>query len=71
MDKKALILALEELVRVIIIAVIPVVVDSLNRGTIDGRTLAVVGAIAGLRFIEKYLYKSNPDNTISKFLSFQ
>lgn len=48
--------ALLEAGRVVLIAIIPILIDSLNKWQIDFRTLAVVGGITLLRFIDKYLH---------------
>ena len=73
MDKKALQEAIRELARVALIAVIPVLIDSLNKGNFDYRLIATVGIIAILRGIEKYLYenKKTADNPVTNFLKFE
>lgn len=53
--------ALKELGRVVVIAIIPILIDSLNKGEININTIAVVGTIAGLRFIDKYLHEKAPE----------
>ena len=50
--------AVKELLRVVVLAVIPVLVVSLESGNVDYKAIAVVGAVAGLRFIDKLLYES-------------
>ena len=70
MDKKALQEAIRELARVALIAVIPVLIDSLNKGTVDWRVVGTVGAIAILRGIEKLFYEADSDNPVTNFLKF-
>lgn len=49
--------ALKELGRVVVLAVIPVLIASLENWEIDWKVVAVVGGIAALRFIDKYLHQ--------------
>lgn len=49
--------ALLEGCRIILIAIIPLVVDGLNRGSVDYRLLAVTAAITALRFVDKLLHE--------------
>jgi hypothetical protein len=49
--------SIKELLRVVVLAVIPVLIDSLNTGEVNLRVLFVVGAVAGLRFIDKLLHE--------------
>ena len=48
--------ALKELGRVIVLAIIPVLISSLESGKVDWKVIAIVGAIAGLRSVDKYLH---------------
>lgn len=50
--------AVRELLRVVVLAVIPVAIVSLESGAVDFKAIIVVGAVAGLRFIDKLLYES-------------
>lgn len=59
--KEKILEAVKEFFRVVVIAIIPVLVDSLTRDTIDMRLVAVTGAIAGLRFIDKLLHELAPE----------
>ena len=63
--------ALKEFARIIILAVIPVTIDSLNRGVFDFRAIAIVGIVAGLRAIEKFLYVAEKDNPVTDILKFK
>jgi hypothetical protein len=53
---EALIEALKEAGRVVVLAVIPVLVSQLEKGEWNWRIIAVVGAVALLRFVDKYLH---------------
>jgi hypothetical protein len=53
--------ALKELLRVVVLAVLPILIDSLSSGQFSFRVLAVAGAIAGLRFIDKLLHLNAPE----------
>jgi len=55
--KQALIDATLELLRVMVLAVIPVLVLSLEQGEVNYQVLAVVAAVAGLRWLDKFLHK--------------
>ena len=57
--KLALVEALKEMGRVVVIAVVPILIDMLTNGEIDYRLLAITGAIAGLRAIDKYIHKTS------------
>lgn len=48
--------ALKELGRVVVLAIIPVLISSLESGVVDWKLLVVIGAVAGLRFIDKLLH---------------
>ncbi|MCL5018877.1 MAG: hypothetical protein M1426_00135 [Patescibacteria group bacterium] len=72
---KALKEPLRDLGRTVVLAIIPVMVDSLNKGQLDLRTVLVVGVIAGLRFVEKFLYEKGKIerslNPVSELLQFK
>lgn len=57
---KALLEGLKEAGRVVVLAVIPLLIDSLNKGQVDLRVIAVAGAIALLRFLDKTLHELAP-----------
>lgn len=59
--KEALISALKEGARVVVLAIIPLLVDSLSAGEIDWRLIAIAGAIALLRFLDKFLHEQAPE----------
>lgn len=50
--------AVRELIRVVLIAVIPVVYLSLEQGTVDWKAVTLVAVVAALRGVEKYLYET-------------
>jgi hypothetical protein len=60
-SKEALIEALKEFGRVVMIAIVPVVIASLSEMKFDWEVIAVTGAIAGLRFIDKLLHETNKE----------
>lgn len=55
---KELLSAVKEFFRVVVLAIIPVLIDSLNNGSVNVNLVLVVGAIAGLRFVDKLLHKT-------------
>lgn len=55
--KQPLIDATAELARVMVLAVIPVLIASLENDSIDWRVIGVVALIAGLRWVDKFLHK--------------
>lgn len=57
MTKKIIIESVKEFFRVIVIAIIPLVISSVEKGIIDWKAIAVVGAVAGLKFIDKLLHE--------------
>ncbi len=60
--KQPLIDATAELFRVMVLAVIPVLIASLENDSIDWRVIGVVALIAGLRWIDKFLHKFGEAN---------
>lgn len=56
MNKVALKEALLELARIVALAVIPLLIDGLYQNSINLRLVGITGAVAGLRFIDKYLH---------------
>lgn len=56
--KPALIEGLKELLRVIMLAVIPVAISSLeNNGSVDIKTILLVAGVAFLRFLDKVMHE--------------
>ena len=53
--------ALKEGARVLVLAVIPLIIDSLSKNSIDWRIIGITGAIAVLRFIDSWLHNNAPD----------
>ncbi len=50
--------ALKEGGRVVVLAVIPLLVDSLGKGAIDWHLVLITGAVALLRFTDSWLHQS-------------
>ncbi len=59
--KEIYIESIKEFLRVVVLSIIPVLVDSLSTGEVELRTLFIVGSIAGLRFIDKLLHSYGVD----------
>lgn len=60
---KYLIEAAKELLRVVVLAMVPLLISYLEQGVgIDYRAILIVGGIAGLRFIDKALHEYGKDN---------
>jgi hypothetical protein len=59
--KEAIIEGLKEAGRVVVLATIPLLIDSLGKGEIDWGVIAVAGAIALLRFLDKFLHEQEKD----------
>jgi hypothetical protein len=54
--------AIKELGRVILFAIIPLLISYLEQGTgVDYRALAIVGSVAGLRFIDKFIHETGKE----------
>jgi len=53
--------ALKELGRVVVLAIVPILIDSLTANKLDVRIIMVAAALAGLRFIDKYLHSLAPE----------
>ena len=56
-SKEALLKALKELGRVALISIIPLLISSLEKGSIDLKAMAIVTAIACLKFIDKLIHE--------------
>lgn len=57
--------AFKELLRVVVLAAIPILVTGLESGYIDYRVLSTVVIIAGLKFIDKLLHETGKDKNNS------
>jgi hypothetical protein len=55
--KEALVSALKEAGRVVVLAVIPVAISQMERGSWDWHAIIIIGVVTLLRFIDKYLHK--------------
>lgn len=55
--KQALIEALKEALRVVLIAVLPIIISGLENGSIEPKLVVVTAIIALLRFIDKALHE--------------
>jgi hypothetical protein len=71
---KPVVEALKEGARVVLIAIIPLVIDSLTSNKFEWRSIAVVAAITALRILDKYLHlegklegNSNLTNGLTRF----
>jgi hypothetical protein len=62
--------ALKEAGRVVVLAVIPVLIDSLTKGGVDYKAVLVVAAVALLRFIDKYLHLNAEDGVAGGLTQF-
>lgn len=66
--KESLKKAILEFLRVIVLAAIPVLISQLEAGKIDWRAILVIIAIAGLRFVDKYLHELGKETGDEKLL---
>ena len=55
--KDSFVRAAKEFFRVVVVAVIPMLVVGLQEGRVDLKVVALVAAIAGLRFLDKFLHE--------------
>lgn len=58
--------ALLELLRVILLSIVPLAIIQLESGELDYQLLAVTGVIAGLRFVDKLLHEVGKTRENSK-----
>ena len=56
-----LIESIKEFLRVIMLAVVPVVIAGIEGGSVDWKIIWTVGAVAGLKFIDSALHEWNKD----------
>lgn len=64
--------ALKEGLRVIVLSLIPVVLIQLEQGSLNLKSIGLVGVISGLRFLDKWLHelgKEKEDNKLMKGLT--
>ena len=66
--KSPLLEGIKEFFRVVLLAILPVAVASVESGQADWKLIWTVGAIAGLRFIDKVLHimGKEQDNSLMK-----
>jgi len=81
MNTTPIIEAGKEMLRVIVLAVLPIILTGLNQTTgqinIDWKVIAVVALVAGLKFLDKWLHekgvelkdRGNWDNSLLKGLT--
>lgn len=50
--------AVKEALRVVVLAIIPVIIDSLSKGEVDVKLVVTVGVVALLRFIDSWLHET-------------
>lgn len=62
MNKNALIEATKELLRVVLLAVVPVLITGVENGSVEPSVIATVALLAGLRFIDKLLHETGKEN---------
>jgi len=53
-----LIEAVKEFLRIILLAIIPITIEGLINGEVNLQLIGITGAIAGLKFIDKYLHET-------------
>lgn len=56
-NKEIIIKSLLEFGRIILIAVLPVAISSIEKGALDLKSIAVVAVIAGLKAVDKLLHE--------------
>lgn len=65
---KPLLEALKELLRVVLIALIPVIILQIQDAQIDAEALVVVAVIASLRFVDKFLHEIGKERNSEKLI---
>lgn len=66
--KKSIIEAVKELLRVAVIAMIPILIEGLQSGSINTRLVLVAGSIAILRSVDKFLHKLGKESKNSALI---
>lgn len=56
-SKKAIIEAVKEFFRVVVLAIIPILIDSITSGNFNWKIIGIAGAVAGLKCIDKLLHE--------------
>jgi len=62
--------AVKEGLRVVVLAIIPVLIDAVTAGAVNWNIVAVAGMIALLRFIDKYLHEMEPEGKAGGLVRF-
>lgn len=65
-DKQAIIEAVKEFLRVVMLAVIPVLIIGIENGVVDWKVISTVGLVAGLRFIDKLMHETGKGLSTAK-----
>jgi hypothetical protein len=55
-SKEIIIESIKEFFRVIVIAIIPIIISNLSDNVFNWKVVAIAGAIAGLKFIDKLMH---------------
>jgi hypothetical protein len=55
---EAILEAVKTGLRVVVLAVIPVLIDSLNKNSVDWKAILVVAVVAALTFVDSYLHET-------------
>ena len=58
-----------EFARVCVLAAIPIMIDGLTSGKFDWKLIGITAAIAGLRWIDKYLHTLGKDEGIASLVT--
>jgi len=66
MMKEALINAVKEFFRVVVLAIIPVIIAGAEEGLVDWKVISIVAAVAGLRFLDKLLHEIGVEKSTAK-----
>ena len=60
--KENLLKAVKEFLRVVVLAIIPLLIVGLQEGSLDIKLVIIAGAVAGLRFIDKLLHEMGKES---------
>ncbi|MCB1712582.1 MAG: hypothetical protein KDH96_08975 [Candidatus Riesia sp.] len=61
-----LIESLKELLRVVLLAAVPVLIMGVENGLVDWKVVSTVALVAGLRFVDKLLHEWGKSNSTKK-----